>query len=376
MKIEFLGSNGHFAVTLPNEYCQIDREDTWFRTVGRFLRLRSCTTTDEELYQHYCAAGVGSRSIGGVRLKLSRTARGIGQCTFYATADPAEKTVCAPRPRPLNQKRSHCRKYRAAVESHWSSVRVFMGVLFNSLQDFKIANHVLSSAPSEGQKRRKRLRVAGSGVSLPKFSRLRHFTDDLIAWARGVILMGTCLCERRIVIDDIKEVNLCLVQWCRHLYILLLPLRLCTCPTVCWAFPTPKMYVVHRFGLPDGILGTNFDCTVRFFFWFLRLAIVLHMLLFPSPFSHQVLENILRDARRPAYVMPLHLVLWLDGTASAQRPLTMAKICLLDPSFQILPSGISDIQHWMECFLQESKIPLDYRQLMATQLSDLWRWKN
>ena len=162
-------------------------------------------TTDAQLFAEYEAAGVGSRSSDAVRTKARyRKLLCMGQCTFT----PIKATV--KRRRGYNERRALYREFRKDVEAQWRRVSVLVGVLFSSLTKFKLANKILSFEPatmvSSAPSRRKRLRSEKGGVTLPHFSNLKHFTDELIAWAATRIPLGSLLSEDLILMDSLCQV--------------------------------------------------------------------------------------------------------------------------------------------------------------------------
>ena len=72
------------------------------------------------------------------------------------------------------------------------------------------------------------------------------------------------------------------------------------------------------------------------------------------------------------YMSTYSLLLWIDGTSTGQRSVTVTKLRLLDRDRTFFPSGVSKVMRWMERFLGETKIPLEYRQLLVSELNTVF----
>ena len=68
----------------------------------------------------------------------------------------------------------------------------------------------------------------------------------------------------------------------------------------------------------------------------------------------------------------IDLLLWVDGTSSGIRAVTVTKFRLVDCCRLLFPSGVSRVTCWMEAFCDETAIPLEFRMLMLEELNHLW----
>ena len=68
----------------------------------------------------------------------------------------------------------------------------------------------------------------------------------------------------------------------------------------------------------------------------------------------------------------LHLLLWTDGSQLGRRPVTAAKIRILDPDRHFFGSGFSPVVNFMECFVSESKIPTHVREALLVELNSVY----
>ena len=199
----FNAVDGRFVVRVDEQ--PPPPEELWFRSVGKFLRNRKPPVADSETFSHYMASGVGSRTADGVRCKMARPLRSYGVCSF-------EHNACAPVPPvvvPHNVRRTMYRQFRREVEEHWATVWLFVCVLCHSLGNFRLANLLLSwqgaSLIAPGS-RRQRLRSGVCDVTLPHFTNVRSFTQELIAWAARRIPMGSLVQHDDIILDNLSEV--------------------------------------------------------------------------------------------------------------------------------------------------------------------------
>jgi len=85
----------------------------------------------------------------------------------------------------------------------------------------------------------------------------------------------------------------------------------------------------------------------------------------------EVVSALLSDVECPleSSVVPLHLLVWVDGTKTGSRPLVAAKVRLLDPQRILWAYGVSPIARWMECFYPEGDLPLFLRHEMLQEIN-------
>jgi len=74
----------------------------------------------------------------------------------------------------------------------------------------------------------------------------------------------------------------------------------------------------------------------------------------------------------PAVHVTLHLLVWIDGSTVGNRPLTVAKIRILDPDKVFYSDGYSPVASWMECFHSESHLPTNLREAMLAEINDVY----
>ena len=209
----FKGSGGEYCVAVTKLSGIVPRERLWLAGVGLYLRGLKPNVPIDVIHKEYVAAAVGTRSLKALQAAVKRVfddrPHGIAcTTTFVSTGDASAE----PKPhsdRWSNQKRDHSRGYRQALEAHYQVISLFIGTLFNSLRDFRLANSVLSMESADardhaGHRRRHRLKY--SGISFPHFSNLDRWSNNLVSWASERMSMGTLVRTPHMLLDRLTEV--------------------------------------------------------------------------------------------------------------------------------------------------------------------------
>ena len=185
------------------------------------------------------------------------------------------------------------------------------------------------------------------GTTFPSFSFVKSYTRRLVDWASKRIPLGQVLQTPSLIANELVQVyGKGWLFWCLSFY------NFFAFSTSCTQGDPFFLAVSH---LLAGALPT-LPCL--------------------SPLPLQVIKLCLeRDAVRLHGVppIPVHLVIWLDGTSSGIRSLTCVKFRVLDPSCALLPNHVSKVYCWMEGFFSESHMPLEIREMIVDHLNECWR---
>ena len=124
------------------------------------------------IYIRSMIAEVGRRTVKALQAVLKRSFEERSKSvTYKVSALPAPSEVQVSQ-RQRHRRRDHSRGFKNAIKDHYREISVFIGTLFSSLRDFRLANAVLSMESADardraGHHRRHRLKYAE--ISFPRF---------------------------------------------------------------------------------------------------------------------------------------------------------------------------------------------------------------